>query len=63
MMQQSNYQFVSRLLIWCALEIVLASLNLDNLADYSEFLDGHVRQMSYAHISELNDLPPRNKLP
>lgn len=30
-----------RLLVWFALELLLGFLELDELADYSEFLDDH----------------------
>jgi hypothetical protein len=30
-----------RLLVWLALELLLGFLELDELADYSEFLDQH----------------------
>lgn len=40
-MQKTTHQPVIKILVWLTLEIVLTLLNLDHLADYSEFLYGH----------------------
>ena len=40
-MTQIVYQLAIRILFWFALEVILSSLNLDQIADYGEFLYGH----------------------
>lgn len=37
--RKTTNQLIVRLFVWLCLEVILTLLNLDNLADYSEFLN------------------------
>jgi hypothetical protein len=51
-MTQKNPEIITKIIIWLVVEILLNLVNLDTLADYSEYITAH--QQSYIFVTDCN---------